>query len=58
MGPSDLIRASMKNWQFAPPGAEDATIQKLIATAGIALPPEYVEYLRVVNGSVGDLAVN
>jgi hypothetical protein len=58
MSLSDLIRASMATWQVAPSGAEEAAIQKLIAAAEVALPPEYVEYLRIVNGGEGDLAVD
>ena len=57
MSVSDLIRAAMATWQFAPSGAEEAAIQKLIATAGLALPPEYIEYLHITNGGVGDLGV-
>ncbi len=56
MSISDLIKSSMPTWQVAPTGAEETAIQALIATAGVTLPPEYIEYLRVTNGGEGDLA--
>lgn len=58
MSLSDLVRASMASWQVAPSGAEEAAIRELIAAAGVPLPPEYVEYLRITNGGEGDLAVS
>jgi hypothetical protein len=54
---SDFITTSMPTWQVAPTGADEAAIQALIATVGVTLPPEYIEYLRVNNGGEGDLAV-
>jgi hypothetical protein len=43
-------------WRTKPPCSDEA-VQRLIESATVELPPEYVAYLQVSNGGGGDIGV-
>ena len=57
MSIADILRENVDKWAVRPPAATEEAIENLVRDAGVALPTDYLQFLRFANGGEGDLGV-
>ena len=57
MSIADILRENADKWVVRPPGATEEAIENLVASAGVQLPTDYLDFLRFANGGEGDLGI-
>ena len=58
MPPAILVPAQLHSWQSHEAPAAASVIESLTQSCPFALPPEYIELLRITNGGEGELTID